>query len=487
MSVLPKAAIKALNDEAVYLSNVCHDYCQAIENLQRAMILCKKIELSHSASFSLKTMEKIQSSIHNCTMTDASSVNSTDLESERIDEGLYTYTRTLVIAPSIIEMQGTISFHALEALLCFNLGVCYLLGDNQEDEEAFLYFTKCEERLLSQSLVYEESSASNGISLVLPTEPFEVDLVSVLHNLGLLKHRATEYEEGIQYYLKAMSLSIQLHEADDMSVAVALNSIGILLLSKGATKNVREEDTKQNYCDAIAALERSILIRIKILGESEAFDRNTATVMNNLGRVHFALDDFEEAVKHHLKAYKIRKEVLGEDHIDTVIAAFNVANCYQSLEQNAKAFTYYAIFLRSAALGSENEKLFTEAVIVALDHLSTHFEDLGDYKHAAESIDQALVFARKTYGSKNCYIAQLLNRRGTILSNSEQFEDSLESYLEGLEIELNIYPLDHPNIAVTTENIESILRHLRNRPNIIETDDSECKSNEQLSDYTTTI
>ena len=41
--------------------------------------------------------------------------------------------------------------------------------------------------------------------------------------------------------------------------------------------------------------------------------------------------------------------------------------------------------------------------------------------------------ARKAYGSKNYYIAQLLNRRGTILSNSEQFEDSLESYLEGLE------------------------------------------------------
>ena len=461
MDVFTKEAIKALNNEAVYLSTQCYEYIKAIDYLQRALILCKYIELPHhSASFSSKTLQKIKSSIV------CSGTNETEkglpTRKIKIDEGLYLYTRTLPIVPAASNeealLQDTpVSFHSLEAVLCFNLGVCYLLGD--QDQEADLYFSRTEDRLLSQNTIYND--ASSEIRVVPTTndddkvEPFRlVDSISVLHNIGLLKYRAEEYEESLQCYIKAKSIAIAKNEANDMSVAVALNSIGILL--SHTSKDSSSDSIERTYAGAIIALNRSLFIRTNILGEAAASDKDTGTVLNNIGSLNFLLNDFEEALNHHHKAYKIRKVALGDYHIDTGVAAFNIGKCYQRLQKTDDAFEYYSVFVKSI-LGSKNLQNLTEEAVMAFDHIATGFQEVGAFDLAADFYELTLHSARKVFGERDAFIAQVLNRRGNMFSEFLELEDSLESYLEGLEIEYYIYPPDHPNIATTRENIERVL------------------------------
>ena len=40
------------------------------------------------------------------------------------------------------------------------------------------------------------------------------------------------------------------------------------------------------------------------------------------------------------KALKIRQQVLGEEHLDTVVSYFNVGSCYERINEHEKAKSY---------------------------------------------------------------------------------------------------------------------------------------------------
>ena len=192
-----REAVKVLNNEAVYLSNQCCDYIQAIEYFQRALIIGKQTESSHSNShaFNPKTLLEIEFCATNGKppLEKRGFFFSREIEP---DEGLYSYTKTLAIAlreaPSDNQRQedttlNGIIFHGFEAVLCFNLGVCYLLSD--QDQEATLYFSRTEALLETQGSIYN-SSSEILVQVVpnnedVPVTPFRLDTIAVRHNIGL--------------------------------------------------------------------------------------------------------------------------------------------------------------------------------------------------------------------------------------------------------------------------------------------------------------
>lgn len=457
MNLSKKEQIKELNNEAVRLSNQCNNYTKAIFHLQRAMILCKMAELFPNSSSNYS----IASSECSSTADETSDTNASLSKTNMIDEGMYSYARTLAIDDTILELQDTASFHSLEAILCFNLGVCYL-RDNQ-DQEAALYFSKSEERLLTKSFICTSHDFSEAILGEVATEPFKVDSISLLHNIGLLKFRAAQYVESLRCYTEAMKISITKYPGDQILVAVALNSIGVVLTYMYEQTPLQDDEVTVNSTDAITAFQQSIIARTEILGEA---DVNIATTYNNLGRIHFLLDNIESALEQHLKAYSIRKNILGDHDSNTGVAAFNVGKCFHRLRQKQQAFKYFSLYVNSN-LGSNNEYNLTEEVIMAFTNIAECFQDFDDLELASSFFELALTSARKLFGEKNAFTAQILNRQGNMFFAFEQLDDSLNSYLEGLEVETVIYPHQHPNIATTKGNIQRVVAF----KNIVENND----------------
>jgi tetratricopeptide (TPR) repeat protein len=457
MNLSKKEQIKELNNEAVRLSNQCNNYTKAIFHLQRAMILCKMAELFPNSSSNYS----IASSECSSTADETSDTNASLSKTNMIDEGMYSYARTLAIDDTILELQDTASFHSLEAILCFNLGVCYL-RDNQ-DQEAALYFSKSEERLLTKSFICTSHDFSEAILGEVATEPFKVDSISLLHNIGLLKFRAAQYAESLRCYTEAMKISITKYPGDQILLAVALNSIGVVLTYMYEQTPLQDDEVTVNSTDAITAFQQSIIARTEILGEA---DVNIATTYNNLGRIHFLLDNIESALEQHLKAYSIRKNILGDHDSNTGVAAFNVGKCFHRLRQKQQAFKYFSLYVNSN-LGSNNEYNLTEEVIMAFTNIAECFQDFDDLELASSFFELALTSARKLFGEKNAFTAQILNRQGNMFFAFEQLDDSLNSYLEGLEVETVIYPHQHPNIATTKGNIQRVVAF----KNIVENND----------------
>ena len=462
-----REAVKVLNNEAVYLSNQCCDYIQAIEYFQRALIIGKQTESSHSNShaFNPKTLLEIEFCATNGKppLEKRGFFFSREIEP---DEGLYSYTKTLAIAlreaPSDNQRQedttlNGIIFHGFEAVLCFNLGVCYLLSD--QDQEATLYFSRTEALLETQGSIYNSSSeilvqgVSNNEDTV---TPFRLDNIAVLHNIGLINFRAGRYEKSLQCYIEAVAKSIAKYEAEDISVALALNTIGVILSRTAQGPSSSFDSTESTYEDAIAALNRSLNIRINILGEDAGSDKDTGTVLNNIGRIHFLLNDVEEALKYHDEAHTVRKLALGEDHVDTGVAAFNIGQCYQALKKPYDAFNHYSIFVKSI-FKSINLQSLNENTVRAFEHIAMCFHEDKYPDYAIPFYELALQSAKRIFGENDAYVAQILNRRGNLFCELCAWEDSLESYKAGLEIECAVYSCNHPNIATTEENIARVL------------------------------
>ena len=451
--------VKVLNNEAVYLSNQCCDYIQAIEYFQRALIMGKQTKKSHSNSraFNPKTI------VFSATNGKPPLKKRRFLFSREIvepDEGLlYSYTKTLAIAPQEASDDGIIC-HGFEAVLCFNLGVCYLLSD--QDQEATLYFSRTEALLEIQGSIY--NSSSEILVQAVPNNedagtPFRLDTIAVLHNIGLINFRAGKYEKSLQCYIEAVAKSIAKCEAEDMSVALALNTIGVLLSRIAQGPSSSSDSTERTYEDAIAALNKRYLnIRINILGEDAGSDKDTGTaaVLNNIGRRHFLLNDVEEALKYHEETHKVRKLTLGDNHVDTGVAAFNMGQCYQALKKPDDAFKHYSIFVKSI-FQSINLQSLNEHIVRAFEHMAVCFHEDSNHDYATPFYELALQSAKRIFGEKHAYVAQILNRRGNMFCELCAWEESLESYKEGLEIERAVYPCNHPNIATTKENIARVL------------------------------
>lgn len=204
--------IRVLNNEAVHLSNQLNDSIGAIEILQHAFIICKDLEVSRPISAALKSWKpKRKRSL--CTDTLAAAplggqeTRGLKTPCHQIPEFSRSSKRqrvpacALAIVPVNIQI-GTqhssilqsMPFPMIEAILCFNLGICYL--KEEDAEEARLYFGRTDVLLSEFTDIYSKTS--------------HIDLkVGVLHDLSAFELSL----DGFLRYFKAGSFTAQKYYA----------------------------------------------------------------------------------------------------------------------------------------------------------------------------------------------------------------------------------------------------------------------------------
>ena len=447
--------IKALNNHAAFLSNACDDHLKAIKYLQNALLLCNDLERSNPMVERTSTKEK---RIHLLSAVSARRHSSLPKMGRLPDEGLTLYTKTLTMEyvtadvnvdhrekRPAAENNALYIIHAMEVILCFNMGVCFALLNN-EDQEASLYFDRAD-AFLSQEFIQRYVSRiilSDDEGAQAP----RLDSIVINHNKGLLNFRAEKFTEALDCYNEAMRLALVKDGAQALSVAVALNSIGVLFSHQA-------HNDENMHSDALQCLISSLSFRTSILGQEALSDKSTATVLNNIGKLKFREGDFEGALKYHGEAYVIRAEVLGEDHLDTGVAAFFIGNCHHSLGRHAVALQSYVEFVRSI-FRSKDLEFLTKNVVLALESIANRFQNDHKFEHAGTFFKLTLKAAQKVYGERDEYIAYILNRCGNFHFESSELQEALRLYKQGLEVENVIYPSGHINIATTLSNIARV-------------------------------
>lgn len=465
---MTKLSIKSLNDKADHLCMICCNYARAIECLQKALILCVDLKrgIHYHPSFRSNSKEMIDllypSIFKTCHMSAPSRLIKYPSRKIEHDEGMYSHTRTLPMLPQIAREKEQeesmrleeLSISSIEAILCFNLAICYTLLDD-EDKEADLYLDRTQD-LISRchnSGSVEFAGATNLESST-SDNSFLLDSITILHNKGLLYFRAKNFVKAIQSFTKAINQSIAKCSSDHLSVAVALNKIGVILS--------QDNDTDIGY--ALERFNKCLSIRVHVLGDRFTSDLDTATVFSNIGRTKFMQHDFEGALSSHMKAYNIRKAIIGEHHLDTSVALFHIGNCHHYLGQPDIALHHYSLFVKSI-LRSQNLELLNEGSLCAFEYIAQRLYEVGRTEHAKTFYELVFESAKNlsTVNDVTSRTVRILNRSGNVYLNSPQLKDNLAIALNfyelSLHLEMTTFPSGHINIASTMGNIAQILHY----------------------------
>lgn len=284
---------------------------------------------------------------------------------EEYDEGMGTFGNP-------VRITANISFQGATAVILFNLGqVCIRFG---EIEEAINFFLHSLSLLQDQSL---KSRADEGVTIL-----------QILHNIGNMQYRRGMYQDAIGTYNRALhhaksSTNRGTHSMLDL--AATLNCLGVLHFHMPTADAGR----------ALDLFYASLSIYRGVAG-IDFESKEIATVLNNIGRVHYMTGKYTEAFEFYSESLAMRRRILGEDQLD---CAATICNAGQTLHQQGKlnkAMEYYQEFL---IIAKKRLSMNHRDVGVILRCMAQIFHELNDHKKAVQLYEEALTVGRKALGN----------------------------------------------------------------------------------------
>jgi len=265
------------------------------------------------------------------------------------------------------------------------------------------------------------------------------------HKLGYCRFRLGNLSKAMECFQTAFQLSIQdsLHK---IATAACFNSLGVLHFH-----NHRDDSEK-----AMLLLKQSLAIYRDTFGNQS---KEVATVLNNIGRIHYLWSEYKKALEVYAETLSIRVAVLGEDSLDVAATIYNTGQSYHQLGQLDNAMEYYQRFLRisTKSLGPNSRD-----VAIAYRGMAEIHQEKRELKLAFKLFKSALEVGQKAQGKFHPEIASILNKLGNLCYEMKDLISALKYYREGLEIETVILEPEHRHVIITMTNIAHIEKQRRN-------------------------
>ena len=188
---------------------------------------------------------------------------------------------------------------------------------------------------------------------------------AALDNAGNDMFERGEYERAMATYTRALKLKRRTltlgqqqpqqpqqpqstsSKADTLlaSVATSINNISYLRQRSGASP----EETMQAYRDALR-------IKQDVLGRD---DLSVGKTLNNIGSVHFSVQQFDQAMEAYAEAKDIMVSNLGPKHLDVATVHSNIGDVHLAKGQSESARERYseALAIRWSQLGDRDPKV----------------------------------------------------------------------------------------------------------------------------------
>ncbi|MBX2797951.1 MAG: serine/threonine-protein kinase [Myxococcales bacterium] len=191
----------------------------------------------------------------------------------------------------------------------------------------------------------------------------------------------------------------------------------------------------------------------RIRGELTEAPEVRAALMDAIGRVYQSLGLWSEAEPLLSEALTTRREVLGENHLDTAQSMSNLAFLLQDLGRliEAESLMREALVTRSAQLDPTDE-LVTSARFA----LASVLQRLGDLDAAKQEFGQVLEIERQTLGENHPFVAMTLNNLATVHLHEDELEEAAALFRQSLAINLATGGPDHPETATNYSNLATV-------------------------------
>jgi len=157
-----------------------------------------------------------------------------------------------------------------------------------------------------------------------------------LLQLGYAYMLSREYAQAVIAFQSACRIWKQLQQSDDDRLALArvVDAIGM------AWARVSQDDDQDHCYKAKAALEEAFKIRYDLLGP---WHIDTVETLNKIAYVHLHLREYDEAGNAYWEVFWVRKAIFGGDHPSVAIAAHALGNVMVHLAATEDAAKYFQI------------------------------------------------------------------------------------------------------------------------------------------------
>lgn len=235
----------------------------------------------------------------------------------------------------------------------------------------------------------------------------------------------------------------QTAAAPPAEIAISLHALGWLYHERGNYPRA-----EALYRDALAHFAK----------DPQSDPRAVLNTQFNLAWLFSELDELEQAEELALTVLNKRRELLGEDHRDTVLARFALSAMYLARHEPLSAFPLLTQNLASLEkLGIDRNILnagaqFQQAVIDA--HL------FGKRKAAEETMRRCIDSTRAAIGPRHIYMAFPLTQLGIFLHERGENAEALKYYGDALDVVRDAVGMTHPKLLLLVEHMAHAHRQI---------------------------
>ncbi len=294
---------------------------------------------------------------------------------------------------------------------------------------------------------YQHAEHVFRIAFELDTSPGAVkQRLPIIHRLGLACYLGYKYEDAVQAFGKALKLiggeladerlGSELTPYREQEVSI-YNCLGVLLYTLGDLPQARE------YLNKSLALNNEL--------DPDSSTRARANLLNNIGRVLFSEENYDEALSHYLESVSIRKQQLGDDHPDVAACFYNIADTY--LRKSEISFALDTVDKHLAPYAEMDQSVQSHFILSIYINVAKYYHEQNDYETSETYYLKAIDAGVKAHGPKCLEIATVYNKLGNLYYEQRDYDQALKNYSLGLEIEKAKLGPSSPNIQVTLCNI----------------------------------
>jgi serine/threonine protein kinase/tetratricopeptide (TPR) repeat protein len=208
------------------------------------------------------------------------------------------------------------------------------------------------------------------------------------------------------------------------------------------------------YAEAERQAARALELRRQGLGEEHV---DTLKAMANLTEIYGMQGKFAQAEPLTTKALEIQRRVLGEEHPETLVSMDNLGSIYRRQGKYAEAETLFTKTLDARRRISGDEDPQT---LLTTGYLAELYERQGKYALAEQLAGKVLEVQQRILGEEHPETLLSMNRLAVMYFRESQYARAAEIFSRVLDVQRRILGEEHPDTLTTMSNLSSMYANL---------------------------
>jgi len=199
-------------------------------------------------------------------------------------------------------------------------------------------------------------------------------------------------------------------------------------------------------------LDREILVPAGKTIENELSEDPliSARLRHTIGQTYERLGLFGPAEAHALRAVEIRRELLGEEHPDTLMSVNNLASAYyyQGRDPEAERLHRETLDIRRRVLGEEHPD-----TLASMRNLARTCHAQGRYDEAERLYRDTLAIQRNILGGEHRDTLRSMNDLAAAYQDQRRFAEAEQLHRETLDIRRRVLGEEHLDTLMSVSNL----------------------------------